>query len=121
MLIGDLCKDISTRLGTFVEEYGRLNQDEPTATNVQNMRSKKQRTDTGDEDDEDDWEGDSESDEENDDSDDDEQHDDEAILGEVPVTCRRKLMIEMEKTTNKIATYKLSLGGITDWQMATLR
>lgn len=45
VLLGDLCKELSTRLGTFVEDYGRLNQDEGAGTNVQSTRSKRQRMD----------------------------------------------------------------------------
>ena len=41
-LVGDLCKDISTRIGTFVEEFGRLEQGE-TSTHVQDTRSRRQR------------------------------------------------------------------------------
>ncbi|CAM0910498.1 unnamed protein product [Alopecurus aequalis] len=53
VLIGDLCTDISRRLGTFVEDYAMLNEDAESDTHAQNMRNKRQKMETVDETDED--------------------------------------------------------------------
>ncbi|CAM0949829.1 unnamed protein product [Alopecurus aequalis] len=43
---------LSRRLGTFVEEYGRLNEDEPSTTNPENTRNKRQKVNIDEEADE---------------------------------------------------------------------
>ncbi|CAM0952169.1 unnamed protein product [Alopecurus aequalis] len=84
LLIGDLCTDISRRLGTFVEEYDMIDQGEPSGTHVQNTRSKRQKMDESDkvvQDEDDESSGHTESAEESNDNNDDEDGDGEANLG----------------------------------------
>ncbi|CAM0880036.1 unnamed protein product [Alopecurus aequalis] len=84
LLIGDLCTDISRRLGTFVEEYDMIDQGEPSGTHDQNTRSKRQKMDETDEvgeDEDDEPSGDTQSAEESNDNSDDEDEDGEENLG----------------------------------------
>ena len=77
-LVGDLCTDISRRLGTFVEEYGRLNENDPSTSNVHNTRNKRQKLNIDDEGDEDEDEQEDEGDE-----DEDEEADSDSVKDDV--------------------------------------